>query len=334
MSLAPMVLPHDHRAASAHGALERRAARHRNPRTVVSCYAVFDKFFPTVGLLDYTEGIYLGNPATPFDQAQRNQIEYVLDEAGVTAGTRMLEIGCGNGNLLDQARDRGARGIGITISPEQVALCRRRGLDARLINYRDLDAHFQAAFDTVVLNGPIEHFVQPDEALDDRGEAIYREMFAICRRMLDPASPVRRMMNTTIHFVRPPDPHNLLRHPRCFPPHGDAFHWAMLHRSFGGWYPAEGQFARCARGTFQLQKEVDGTQDYHWTSETWLRRIRAELRSLRALTILRKSLPLVVQYPQQLFTMLNCMLRTESWNWQFRGPHAPTKLLRQTWQVV
>ena len=54
---------------------------------------MFDKFFPTVGLLDYTEGIYAGEPATPFDVAQRRQIDYVLDEAGCAAGTRILDVG-------------------------------------------------------------------------------------------------------------------------------------------------------------------------------------------------------------------------------------------------
>ena len=54
--------------------------------------------------------------------------------------------------------------IGITISPEQVGLCRARGLDARLLDYRELGGELDGQFDAVIANGPIEHFVAPEEA--------------------------------------------------------------------------------------------------------------------------------------------------------------------------
>src|SRR6476620_1677799 len=122
--------------------------------TVVRCYSLFDHFFPPCGLLDYTEGIYHGDSTTPYEVAQKNQINYVLNEVGCTAGTRLLEIGCGNGNLLEAARERRASATGITISPEQVRLCTSRGLDVRLLNYLDLNDSFMQQFDAVVANGP------------------------------------------------------------------------------------------------------------------------------------------------------------------------------------
>jgi cyclopropane fatty-acyl-phospholipid synthase-like methyltransferase len=72
--------------------------------TVVDCYSLFDKFFPACGLLDYTEGIYNNDPSTTYEQAQQNQIDYVLDQVDCGPGVRMLEIGCGNGNLLGTAQ--------------------------------------------------------------------------------------------------------------------------------------------------------------------------------------------------------------------------------------
>jgi cyclopropane fatty-acyl-phospholipid synthase-like methyltransferase len=218
--------------------------------TVVRCYSLFGHFFPACGLLDYTEGIYHGDSTTPYDVAQKNQINYVLNEVGCTAGTRLLEIGCGNGTLLDAARDRRAEAIGITISPEQVRYCRSRGLDARLLNYLDLDNSFTHQFDAVIANGPVEHFVQPADAAAGRADAIYRQFFGICHRAIDPSSPIRRLITTTIHFVRPPDPRNLVKSPWKFRWGSDDFHWAMLNHSFGGWYPVRGQFARCAAGRF------------------------------------------------------------------------------------
>src|SRR5437773_12551951 len=93
--------------------------------TVIRCYSLFGRFFPACGLLDYTEGIYHGDSTTPYEVAQKNQLNYVLNEARCTTGMRILDIGCGNGTLLDLVCDRGAEGVGITVSPEQAALCRR-----------------------------------------------------------------------------------------------------------------------------------------------------------------------------------------------------------------
>jgi cyclopropane-fatty-acyl-phospholipid synthase len=298
----------------------------------VNCYTILDKFFPPCGLPDYTEGIYHGDPKTPFLEAQRNQLQYLLDEVRCGRGTRVLDVGCGNGRLLEEIRGRGAIGVGVTVSPEQVRLCRRRGLDARLLDYKDLGPEWSGRFDAVVANGPVEHFVQPAEAVAGRADAIYSQFFQICHRVIDPQSDNRRLVNTTIHFVRPPDPRDLLKSPAVFPRGSDNYHYAMLARSFGGYYPLPGQFERCADRHFKALRAVDGTYDYHLTSEEWLRRIRAALRTPKAVEIFVRVLPAAVRHPGQLVAMLRCMLFAESWNWQFRGPHPPTQLLRQTWE--
>jgi cyclopropane fatty-acyl-phospholipid synthase-like methyltransferase len=299
--------------------------------TVVRCYSLFDRFFPACGLLDYTEGIYHGDSTTPYEVAQKNQINYVLNEVGCTAGTRLLEIGCGNGTLLEAARDRRAQAVGITISPEQARLCTGRGLDVRLLNYLDLDDSFSEQFDAVVANGPVEHFVQPADAAAGRADAIYRQFFEICQRAIDPDSPIRRLITTTIHFVRAPNPRNLLQSPFAFRWGSDDFHWAMLNHSFGGWYPTRGQFDRCAAGLFTDIRQTDGTYDYHLTSEEWLRRIQAILPTMKGLQLLGSSIPFALRHPIQFATMFACMLASQSWNWQFRGPNPPTRLIRQTW---
>lgn len=310
--------------SSASSALDRR--------TVVNCYSFFDKVFPACGLLDYTEGIYHNGPDTPYDVAQANQIDYVLDEVQCGPGTRLIEVGCGNGSLLVRAKERGADAVGITISPEQVALCRDRGVDARLLDYRDLDGAWFGRYDAVIANGPVEHFVQPADAAAGRTDEIYCRMFDLFHRLIDPASRIRRAINTTIHFLRTPNPRDLLRSPWRFRWFSDEFHWSLLHRSFGGWYPVVGQFERCAAGRFDLIHTTDGTYDYHLTSEEWLRRCRQAFLSSKFWPIAKDSLPFVTRHPIQTAHMLLCLLWSQSWNWQFRSADPPTRLLRQTWQ--
>ena len=303
----------------------------RNPHAVVSCYALLDKLFPNSGLLDYTEGIYHENPDTSYEQAQRNQAEYLLDQIGCGEGSRVLDIGCGYGRLLRVTAERGGRAVGITISPEQVRSCRRRGLDVHLANYRDLPPDWNARFDAVVANGSIEHFAQPQDAVQQAGDRVYRHLFRTVHRLIDPASSSRRFVTTTIHFRRRPNPDDLLRSPWRFRWGTDAFHYALLEHGFGGWYPLPGQLERCARGYFSLIAEVDGTEDYHYTSEQWLARVRTTLRTARGARVLLQSLPVFLRHPVQFTDMLVGILVAECWNWQFRGPDPPTCLLRQTW---
>jgi len=312
-------------------AVETVAAR---LRTTIHCYSLFDIFFPSCGLLDYTEGIYNHDPTTPYQVAQRRQIDYVLDEVQCWKGMRVLDIGCGNGTVLKAIRERGADGVGITISSEQVALCRACGLDARQIDYKDLGQEFRGQFDGVVANGPVEHFVQPSEAAECKADKIYRGFFRICHEVIDPHSTNRRMINTTIHFVRRPEPEKLLKSPFAFRWFSDEFHYAFLARSFGGWYPVQGQLEECAQSYFQLAKSIDGTEDYHLTSEEWLARIRSALLSCKALSLFGRSVPFALRHPKQFVTMMTCMLLTQSWNWQFRTQDPPTRLVRQTWQYV
>ena len=100
----------------------------------------------------------------------------------------------------------------------------------------------------------------------------------------------------------------------------------------GGYYPELGQLERCAAGYFELVAEVDGTEDYLLTSEEWLRQVREVIFSRRGAWIGVKSLPVACRAPQQYLTLLLGFLASQSWNWQFRPPNPPTRLLRQTWE--
>jgi SAM-dependent methyltransferase len=108
-------------------------------RTVVECYDFLDRFLPECGIWDLTDGLYRGEPGTPHEQAQQRQVEWLLDQVQCRRGSRILEIGCGNGRLLQTAGERGADAIGVNVSRLQVDHCRARGLDVRLMDYQEID---------------------------------------------------------------------------------------------------------------------------------------------------------------------------------------------------
>src|SRR6478735_365232 len=72
-----------------------------------------------VGIRDLADGEYLPGDTT-LEQGIERQLNYLLDQVGCTRpGFRLLEIGCGYGHLLQLARQRGARAVGVNVSPEQ-----------------------------------------------------------------------------------------------------------------------------------------------------------------------------------------------------------------------
>jgi cyclopropane fatty-acyl-phospholipid synthase-like methyltransferase len=310
---------------------------------VRNCYDLLT-VVPACGLTDLTDGKYLDdrNDRAAYLAAQERQADYLLDQVHCGQGTRLLDIGCGYGRVLEQAARRGALPIGITISPPQVAADRARGLDVRELNYRQIfcgsnsplappykggGVTWEQAFDAIVANGSLEHFVQLKDALGGRGDEIYKEMFAICRRLLIDGG---RFVTTAIHFHRAGqfNPADIARGHQAHPRGSDNYQYAMLVELFGGWYPEPGQLARCAKPYFELIEEEDGTHDYHLTSEHWQRRFfRSLAYSPRVWWALARQFR---HRPRAALGMFKLQVFDQSWPWQFRPP-APMRLLRQTW---
>ena len=283
------------------------------------------------GVEDYTEGIYCGDPGVDYHEAQRRQHAYLLDELGAGPGFRLLEIGCGLGTLMQAARLRGCDVTGVTISEDQRAVCRAKGLRVVLADYRALPPEWQGAFDGIVVNGALEHFCQPADAIAGRQDHVYRNMFAIFAGLLDPDSPSQRVVTTALHFRGSPvAPAKFLRSPflQWLDPHG--FHFAILHRGYGGYYPVAGQLERCASGFFRLVREVDGTQDYGFTAEDWLRMFRRAFRRGFGAALLRHFL----RRPVHSFWFAASFLGPASELWQFRGDPTPVQHFRHTWETL
>ena len=105
----------------------------------------------------YTCGYW--KDADTLDAAQEAKLDLVCRKIGLKAGDRVLDVGCGWGSFLRFAAERyGARGVGLTISEEQVRLAREQlaGLpvEIRLQDYRAFD---DEPFDHIVSLGMFEH---------------------------------------------------------------------------------------------------------------------------------------------------------------------------------
>lgn len=90
-------------------------------------------------------------------------LDFVFDAARATPGHRLLDIGCGRGELLVEAADRGVLVSGVDISPAavQAAAATLPFADVRVGSGAELPWH-DGAFDRVTCIGTLEHLPDPE----------------------------------------------------------------------------------------------------------------------------------------------------------------------------
>jgi methionine biosynthesis protein MetW len=119
----------------------------------------------------------MDKPVTiPVNEAPR--ADHLLIADLVAAGARVLDVGCGDGALLQLLSDRrGVDGRGIELSRERVNACVARGLSVIQGDAdRDLQHYPDRAFDYAVLSLTIQATRQP--------EAVLRHLLRIGRRAI------------------------------------------------------------------------------------------------------------------------------------------------------
>lgn len=129
--------------------------------------------------------------AKTLDEAQEAKLELVFKKLGLTAGQKVLDIGCGWGGALEYAATQyNVEGVGITVSQEQAdcarQLCAGKPIAILLKDYRDLNS----TFDRIFSIGMFEHV----------GAKNYRTYMQTARRCLRPDG---RFLLHTIGSINP-----------------------------------------------------------------------------------------------------------------------------------
>lgn len=90
----------------------------------------------------------------------RRRAALILEHAGARPGSRVLEVGCGSGLFTELFAESGAEIVALDLSPELLALARRRGLPperVRFVEQRFEELDEDAAFDAVLGSSVLHH---------------------------------------------------------------------------------------------------------------------------------------------------------------------------------
>jgi cyclopropane-fatty-acyl-phospholipid synthase len=177
----------------------RRHSRERDERAVRHHYDVSNEFFALFldDSMTYSCALFSRGAAT-LEEAQVAKRELVCKKLGLREGERILDVGCGWGSfVIHAAREHGVHALGVTLSPAQAELARRRvaeaGLEAqveiRVCDYRDLGSVSGERFDAIASIGMVEHV----------GSSRIDEYAGVLARLLEPGG---RLLNHGIARLR------------------------------------------------------------------------------------------------------------------------------------
>lgn len=242
-------------------------------REIEFTYGLVDKIFRmSMGETgDFSGAKYDGDFSLTLEEAQKRKHDFVFDQLNLAPGQRVLDMGCGWGPVLRYMKSRGVEAVGVTLSRAQAAACRRNGLEAHVMDCKQVTPETFGSFDAVVSLGAFEHFCSREQFEAGEQDAVYNDIFRVAHDVIP--SGGRFFLQTMVFGPNmiAPEEISIDAAPGSVP-HA----LALMEKQFpGSWLPygAE-QIEKNAAPYFDLVTKSSGRLDYIETIGQWRKRFR------------------------------------------------------------
>jgi 2-polyprenyl-3-methyl-5-hydroxy-6-metoxy-1,4-benzoquinol methylase len=187
------------------------------------------------------------------------QRELLKELAREAQGRKLLDVGCGEGQLPQTAQGEGWDAVGIDLSETAVRLCRERGISASKTDFFDSSLDHQH-FDAIVMSELIEHVPTPARFLK-RAEELLAENGILYLTTPNFGSLARRMLDEA---------------------------WSVIHPEHIGYFERSTLRAMASEQTGLREIKIEANNITPSTFVAWLRRLGAQSPRAAA-TVHRKA---------------------------------------------
>jgi len=245
--------------------------------------------------------------------AQTDKNLILLDKLNVTEGTRIIDLGCGYGNLLVEAKKRGAICYGVSICKHHIDFIKEQyDISGIVADFKNLPNELDGNFDCVVANGSLEHLGFIEDVNNNTLNQNYEKFFNGVYKIIDETSDNRQIFITCLHK----------NDKRCEQwSMWDFFNAYLIQMTYGGFYPSSPSGLTNNMKNFTITSQIDATIHYELTSRSgidgsdydfgsrFIRNKRLSSLLLQFLSFLND--PYYIQ--KELYYIFN------SWRWQFEN---------------
>lgn len=208
---------------------------------------------------EFSGAMYNGDFSMSLEEAQRRKHEFIAESLNIKEGSRVLDMGCGWGPFLKFIKEKGAKGIGVTLSAGQEKGCQKNGLNVHLMDCKTIKPEKFGTFDAIVSLGAFEHFCSKEEWKAGKQDEIYNNFFKVVSDLLQGG---KRFFLQTMTFGK-----NMIDSDEIdinADKDSDAYLCAHMEKSFpGSWLPSgKEQIIKNAKPFFKLISNSNGRLDY------------------------------------------------------------------------
>jgi cyclopropane-fatty-acyl-phospholipid synthase len=237
-------------------------------------YSEIDRIFRlSMGeMADFSGAKYDGDFSMTLEDAQKAKHKFIADSLNITKGSRVIDLGSGWGPFLKYIKEeRGAEGIGITLSRAQADACIKNGLNVFVKDCRTVKPEDFGTFDAVVSLGAFEHFCSLEECKKGQQEDIYRSFFKSVYGLLRKNGKAYIQTMVFSKNMIPFEEFNINAKPKTAPRM-----LALMTREFpGSWLPyGKEMIINCAAPYFKTASISSGRLDYIETINQWRKNFR------------------------------------------------------------
>ncbi|MEX0967171.1 MAG: class I SAM-dependent methyltransferase [Bacteroidia bacterium] len=237
-------------------------------------YSTMDKIWRlSIGeMADFTGAKYDGDFSLSLEEAQERKHRFIAEQLNITAGSRVLDIGCGWGPFLNYLRKIKAEGIGLTLSEAQHAACRQQGFEVYIQDCRTITSQDFGTFDAVASIGSFEHFCSVEDYKEGRQDQVYQDFFKTVSDLLPIGG---RCFVQTMVFGK--GMISLDEFDINADKNSKEYLMALIMNEFpGSWLPyGIEHIIRSAQPCFKLVTSHSGREDYIETIKVWRQRLKS-----------------------------------------------------------